>query len=255
MALFVDGPAAGIDDLTNQDSGLLDVAQTCGINVSTKIALAHDEIATDLQLWLDRPRPSMDLVWRPVLRIEQVVVTLTLKRLETMQSLSLFYRDAYFSQMADRYQAKWDEYARLTRTTYEKYLASGMGLVNDPVHVAPAPLLGSVAGPQQGGVFYASIAWLNAAGKEGAASVASSIAIADDHLMTVSAPGAAPANVTGFNVYAGSSLSAMYLQNNVALPISGSFTYVPGFVTSGRLPGVGQTPDFMRPLARTLLRG
>ena len=28
MALFVDGPACTIDDLTDQDSGLLDVAQT-----------------------------------------------------------------------------------------------------------------------------------------------------------------------------------------------------------------------------------
>lgn len=254
MALFVDGLAAGVDDLTNQDSGLLDVAQTCGINVTTKIALAHDEIAADLQLWLDRPRTSLDMVWRPSLHIGQVVITPALRRWETMQALALFYRDAYFSQLADRYQAKWDEYSKLTRTAFEKYMVSGMGLVGNPVPQAPAPVLGSVAGPQQGGTFYACISWVNAAGGEGAVSVTSSIVIADSYLMTVGAP-PAPANVTGFNVYAGTSLSAMVLQNDVALAPGGTFTYVPGFVTQGKLPGRGQAPEFTRPLVRMLLRG
>ena len=254
MALFVDGSAATIDDLTNQDSGMLDVSQTCGIDVSTKLRLAHEEIETDLQLWLERPRPILELVWPPVLRMEQIVVTPTLTRWETMQALALFYRDAYFSQLADRYQAKWNEYSSLTRSAYEKYMLCGMGLVQYPVHRAPAPLLGSVAGPQSGGTFYASASWVNSQGGEGAASVASSIAIPDGNLMTVGMP-AAPPKVAGFNVYAGSALSAMYLQNDVVLPLGASFTYVPGFVTQGRLPGTGQHPEFVRPLGRMLWRG
>ena len=56
MALFVDGPACTIDDLTDQDAGLLGVAQTTGINVYAKLRLAQEEIGTDLQLWLIRPR-------------------------------------------------------------------------------------------------------------------------------------------------------------------------------------------------------
>ena len=72
--------------------------------------------------------------------------------------------------------------------------------------------------------------------------------------MTVSAV-AAPANAAGFNVYAGVAPTAMYLQNDVLLPPGGSFTYVPGAVTQGTLPGLGQHPDLLRPLARTLLRG
>ena len=73
MALFADGVTCTIDHLTDQDSGLADVAKTCGINVSTKIRLAHDEISTELRLWLDRKRPALDMVWAPALRIEQVV--------------------------------------------------------------------------------------------------------------------------------------------------------------------------------------
>ena len=60
MALFTDGPMCTVDDLIDHDSGLLDVSKTSGINAGTKIRLAHEEIATDLQLWLDRPRPSLD---------------------------------------------------------------------------------------------------------------------------------------------------------------------------------------------------
>ena len=41
MALFVDGPACTIDDLTDQDAGLLDVAVNTNINVSTKLRLAR----------------------------------------------------------------------------------------------------------------------------------------------------------------------------------------------------------------------
>ncbi|MDE3194938.1 MAG: hypothetical protein KGN84_01235 [Acidobacteriota bacterium] len=255
MALFVDGPTATIDDLSNQDSGFLEVAQTCGINATIKLALAHEELATDLELWLEHSRPTgVDWIWHPVLRIDQVVITPAMTRWETMQTLSLFYRDAYFSQFADRYQSKWDEYAALTRAAYEKFLAAGMGLVGDPIRRAAPPDLSSIPGPQKGGMFYASLSWTNATGQEGEPSSASSIAIPDGNLMTVSAVNP-PANAVGFNVYAGASLDGLYLQNEVALPLNGSFTFVPGFVSAGRLPGCGQKPDFVRPLRRTFLRG
>ncbi len=254
MALFADGPASTVADLTDEDSGLPDVAATCGINATTKIRLAHEEIASELGLWLDRPRPSLDLVWAPSLRIEQVVVTPELKRWESMMALSLVYRDAYFSQLADRYQAKWEEYSQLTRRAYDRFVACGMGLVNNPVRKAAPPMLTSVPGPQKGGTFYASIAWVNDRGQEGAASPASSITVADSNLMSVSA-GDAPAGVAGFQVYAGTNLDAMALQTSVALPAGLSFTYIPGSVTQGRLPGTGQAPDFVRPLVRTILRG
>ena len=254
MALFADGPSPTIDDLTDQDSGLLDVAETCGINVSTKLRLAHDEIEADLSLWLDRPRQALEVVWGQIWRLGQIVVTPTLKRWETMQALSLVYRDAYFSQLADRYQSKWDEYSRLSRQAYQAFVASGMGMINDPVPAAAPPVLENVPGPQSGGMFYASVSWLNAAGQEGAASPPSSITFPDGRLMTVTAVNP-PGNAVGFIVYAGAALNAMFQQNNVALPVGVRFTYVPGAIGQPRLPGSGQKPDFIRPLVRTLLRG
>lgn len=254
MALFVDGPSPTIDDLTDQDSGLLEVAQTCGINLTTKLRLAHGEIETDLQLWLNRPRQALQVVWGQVWRTGQIALTPPLKRWETMLTLSLVYRDAYFSQLADRYQAKWEEYSRLSRQAYDEFLASGMGLIADPLSVPPPPALGSIAGPQNGGTYYASVAWVNAAGQESVASPAASITIPDGMLMTVRAAGI-PANATGLNVYAGPRLNGMFRQNDVILPPGASFTYVPASAGTGPLPGAGQKPDFIRPLARTLLRG
>jgi hypothetical protein len=254
MALFVDGPVSTIDDLTNQDSGLLDVALTCGIDATTKLALAHEDLAADLRVWLDRPRPTLELMFGPVLHMEQIVATPPLKRWETMAALAMFYRDAYFSQLVDRYQARWDEYSKLSRESYERFVASGLGLVMNPVRKASLPLLSTTPGPQQGGTFYASVAWVNAAGQEGAASIAASIAVADGHLMTVTAVNA-PAAVAGFNVYAGPALTGMVVQNDTPLAPGGSFTYVPGFTTQGRGPGAGQRPDVIRPMARILPRG
>lgn len=254
MALFVDGPACTIDDLTDQDAGLLDVALSTGINVSTKLRLAVEEIRTDLQLWLNKPRRTLEMVWGPTLRIEQIVVTPALKRWEAMHALALVYRDAYFSQLVDRYQAKWQEYAKLARDVRESFIAGGLGLVSDPLVRAAPPILSTTPGPQGGGTYYASVAWVNSANQEGAPSYASSITVADGNLMRVGATGA-PRNAVGFNVYAGISLDAMLLQNDVLLPVTATYLYVPGQITQGPLPGSGQAPDFTRPMARTLLRG
>ncbi|MDP9053226.1 MAG: hypothetical protein M3N93_02845 [Acidobacteriota bacterium] len=254
MALFVDGPACAISDLTDQDAGLLEVSLSTGINLSTKLRLTVEEIRSELQLWLQRPRQTPQAVWGPRYRIDQVVATASLARWEAMHALALVYRDAWFSQLVDRYQAKWQEYSSLARATRESYLAGGIGMVADPVKQAGPPVLSTTPGPQGGGIFYASVAWVNAAGQEGLPSFASSLTVTDGNLLSVGVTGA-PVNAVGFNVYAGTSLDALWRQNNVALPLADSYLYVPGEVTGGALPGSGQVPDFTLPGARTILRG
>ena len=254
MALFIDGPANSVDALTDEDSGLLDTAETCGINVSRKLRLAWEEIHSDLHLWLERPRPVMEVVWAPTLRTDQIIVSDPLRRWERMSALAHVYRDAYFSQLVDRYQAKWDEYTALTRGAREIFVATGLELTADPVRKAEPPLLGTTAGASAGGMLYASVAWVNASGQEGQASDASSITTAAGRFMTVSATGARN-NATGFNVYAGSTPDSMTLQNAVPLSAGSAYTYVPGMVSGGRCPGHGQSAQFRRRLTRTILRG
>ena len=254
MALFVDGPACTIDDLTDQDSGLLDVAgqrHQC----YRKLRLAQEEIEDRPRLWLHQNSCAAgSSAVGPSLRIEQIIVTAPLKRWETMHALALVYRDAYFSHMVDRYQAKCRNIPMLANNAREDFIASGLGLASVPVHRVQPPVLSSMTGPQIGDTFYASVAWVNAAGQEGAASDASSITISDGKLM-MAAAGNAPANAVGFWLYAGTALHSMFRQMTWLLPAGSTYTYIPGQVTQGPLPGNGQKPDFVRPLARTLMRG
>jgi hypothetical protein len=254
MALFVDGPASTIDDLTDQDSGLLEVAQSNGVNLSTKLRLATEEIRADLELWLLKPRPTIGEIWSPALRVEQIVVNAELRRWQTMHTLALVYRDVYFTQVVDRYQAKWQGYVDLARGARESFLAGGLPAVNDPIHRAAPPVLIATTGAGSAGIFYASVAWANATGQLGAASEVSSMTLTDENAMGVAAVNP-PANATGFVVYAGAALSAMVQQTPTPLQVNGSFDFVPGAITSGPLPGAGQKPDFVRPVARTILRG
>lgn len=255
MALFVDGPAATITDLTDQDSALLDVAQSNGVNLTTKLRLAFEEIRTELELWLQKPLPTIGAISSPLLRVEQLVVTPALKRWECVHALELVYRDVYFTQVVDRYQAKWQGYETLAREARESYLAAGVAGVNDPLPQAQPPVLTTAtAAALTGGSFYASVAWVNGAGQEGAASAASSLTVASGNAMVVTATGA-PANAAGYRVYAGTSLDAMWLQSVTTIPTGSTFEYLPGQVTSGALPGSGQRAEFVRRIARTLPRG
>ncbi len=256
MALFLDGPACTIDDLTDEDSGLLDTAQTAGINVSTKLELAMSELQSAIEAWLSRPQPVTRPAGVGTARISQVAVTPELARWEKMMTLSLIYRDAYFTQLVDRYQFRWDEYAKLSRSAREQFLAKGVGIVNDPLPKAVMPTLGSVPATTQqtGGTFYASVAWVNGTGQEGAPSDVSSADVEVGNLLTVAAV-EAPRNAVGFNVYAGTQLDALQQQNQVPLSGGGVFIFIPGASTGGKLSGTGQRPDYVKPLVRTILRG
>jgi hypothetical protein len=246
MALFLDGPACTIDDLLDEDSGLLDTAQTVGINVTAKLKLAMSEVQSELVTMLARVQAT---------DIGQVVATTDLARWEKMQALSMVYRDAAYTQLIDRYKAKWDMFIRLTAAARDQFTANGVGVVNDPVMKATLPVLGTISGESQsGGTFYACVAWVNAGGQEGAPSEAGSIAVPTDNLMTVMAANV-PSNATGFNVYAGSVLGMMTLQNLSPVAPGGSFTYVPGESPSSKTPGAGQAPDVFKAIPATTLRG
>lgn len=257
MALFLDGPACTIDDLIDEDSGLLDTAQTVGINVTAKLKLAQSEVQSEmltLLLRLQAPLGTTASVQPP--GIGQVVVTTDLARWEKMQALAMVYRDASYTQLIDRYKAKWDMFARLTQASRDQFIANGVGLVTDPMPKAAVPVLGteSVQGPQAGGTFYACIAWVNAAGQEGSPSVTASIVVPADNQMTVLAANA-PTTAVGFNVYVGTVLAMLTLQNSAPVGPGQSFTYVPGASASSKTPGTGQQPDVVKPLPATTLRG
>ena len=58
MALYTDGPPSSIEDLSAQDSQLLDVASTEGIDLTKKLALAHEQAGIEIEELLRRRIPA-----------------------------------------------------------------------------------------------------------------------------------------------------------------------------------------------------
>src|SRR5215470_11831040 len=138
MALFTDGPISSIDDLHGYDTQLLEVATTEGIDVTRKLAQAQDEIATDLGVLLASVSTAA--------RIANVVVTPPLRLWHVFRSLEMVYRDAFNSQLNDRYSGKRDEYQELVKWARERMVESGLGMATDPIPQAPAPAVQTAPG-------------------------------------------------------------------------------------------------------------
>jgi len=257
MGLFLDGPAITIDDLLDEDSGLLDTAQTVGINVTAKLRLSMSEVQSELVTLLLRLQSTVTTGVIQPPGIGQVVATPDLARWEKMQALAMVYRDASYTQLIDRYKSKWDMFVKLTQAARDQFVANGIGLVTTPVPQAALPVLGtaSVTTTEAGGTFYACVTWVNAAGQEGSPSAAASLVVPAQNVMTVMAT-AAPANAVGFNVYVGTVLAMMTLQNTTGVvPVGAAFTDLPGVSASSQLPGTGQVPDYVKALPATTMRG
>ena len=253
MALFNDGPASSMEDLQAHDTQLPEVANTEAIDVTRKLELAHEEMAVDLRVQLARPGASAGLGGVGVPWLDHVVVTPPLKLWHTFRTLELVYRDAYRSQLNDRYASKRDEYHSLADWAREKLIQSGIGMTQDPVPQAQPPVLEPAPGAIAGGEYYVAVAWTNSAGEEGAASRPGTITVNGGTFQA--RPGAAPANARGWNVYAGIGPKVLILQNTTVLRPDESWTQVNPVASIGRTAGAGQTPSHMRPAPRTLQRG
>jgi hypothetical protein len=256
MALFTDGADVSIDDLTQYDSGLLDVSAVEGINLTAKLSLAHDEAGIELKALFERSRTNYDAVLTySHIGLRNLVVTPPVRLLHVYQTLAMVYRDAYFNQLNDRYQAKWKEYSSLTKWAKDKLIEVGVALVTDPVPRAEAPLVTSIAAAENSGTFYFSVSFLNGAGEEGAPSAPVTFTTVDGNVADVQ-PSNPPMNASAWNMYGGTSPNAMYRQNESPMDIGTDFAFFPSLAaTSGVLPGTGQAPNLHRTLPRLLQRG
>src|SRR5689334_16859492 len=191
MALFNDGPVSSIEDLQGHDTQLLEVANTEGIDVTRKLTLAQEELSLELRVMLARISGPVELAsTTSVPSLDHVVVTPPLKLWHTLRTLELVYRDAYNSQLNDRYAGKRDEYRSLAQWAYEKVVQNGIGMSQDPLPQAARPVLQAAAGSIADGMYYVSTAWTNGAGEEGAASLPATIKVSGG---TLTARAASPA--------------------------------------------------------------
>lgn len=262
MALFTDGPVSSIDDLAGQDSQLLEVANVEGIDVTRKLALAQDELALELGTLLTRLSPLEQPLWCSAWysaspKVTSVVVTPALKLWHAFRTLEMVYRDAYNSQLNDRYAGKRDQFHEMAAWAHEKLIQTGIGIAPDPVPQAATPDVVTAQGPEgaalAGGTYYVTMAWINGAGEEGACAVPAAIPVAESTLLV--RPGQAPETATGWNVYVGAAPNTMALQNQSPIAAGQTWLQPNTLNTAGRGPGSGQSPSYMRPVPRAIQRG
>jgi len=197
MALFNDGPISDAADLQQYENGILSVASTESIDLGAKIALAQEDVANEVLLFLLR-RPLLrycSMEFRRSIGVSDVVVTLPLQQWHIHRTLALIYRDAYYNQLNDRYEGKWNEYEQLATASEQTYFQIGVGLVANPVPMAPLPALSSAAGTAAGNTFYVAVTWVNAMGDEGAPSDFAQLGTSDGQQLIVSV-GGMPQNVS-----------------------------------------------------------
>jgi hypothetical protein len=255
MALFTDGPPCSIEDLSAQDSQLLNVANVEGIDVTQKLELAHEELGLDLYTLLTRMSYVDQLLWiSPKPQLDTVAVTPALKLWHAFRTLEMVYGDAYNSQLNDRYAGKRDQYHERAAWAKDKLSQNGLGIVQTPVAKARTPEVESAVGAIPDGTYYVTMAWVNHTGEEGA-SAEPAVITATGSTMAVQTSGAVPRNATGWNVYVGAAPDAMARQNAVPVPTGQQWVQPSSVNSAGPQPGRGQKPSYLQPIPRMIQRG
>src|SRR4051794_7767249 len=209
MALFTDGSICSTEDLRQDESSILDVANPEGIELGAKLKLAQREIGVAITAFLLEQEAGRSYARD----LNNIVVTDALAQWLSLQSLALTYRDVYNIQNNDRYLGKWKEYDRLAEAAGARFFQVGVGITVDPVAMAALPDCGSAGGgtlPVSS--YYVQVAWQSQAGSIGAPSESLPVTTNPGTLLTVRAL-RPPANATGWLVYVGLSEDEMRQQN------------------------------------------
>jgi hypothetical protein len=248
MALFTDGSISSVEDLAARDSQLAVVASGEGIDVTQKMAVAQEEIGSDLTAMLARLER-----WTQT-ALGNIVVTPALRLWHTLRTLEMVYGDAYHSQLNDRYAGRRDQFRGMALDARERLMEIGIGVAARPVAKAAMAEVTSIpAGALAAGTYYVTTAWVNGAGEEGASANAAMVTVAGGGLKIT--PGEAPEGVVGWNVYAGPDEGSMVLQNASAIAAGEAWVQAAPPVAAGRKAGAGQAPNYLKPLPRVIPRG
>jgi len=262
MALFTDAVISTLDQLAAQDNAVLNVASAEGIDATAKLSLAQDELSVQILATGARSpfSPASSSIWWPgmiltsSLQLGNIVVTPPLQMWHTFHALELIYRDAYYSQLNDRYLGKWNAYKDLSKWAAGVLMQTGVGVVTDPIPIALSPQLSTVAGTSEAATYFVQTSWLNARGEEGLASPIASTNTSGNSTIQVT-PSSPPGNATGWNAYVGNSINSIMLQNATPIVLNESWLLPAGGLVSGATPGNGQAPNYYRQLPRYLQRG
>ncbi len=259
MALFTDSGIVGLDDLTQFESGLVQVSSTHGIDINTKIKLAIDEIGAEILLFLLRAGRS-DHQWssRAKLGLTNVVVTPALYKWICSDALAKTFAEAYNVQLNTRFQGKWTEYQKQADAASEIVFASGIGVVFDPLARPVMPTLQTSQGSLPAQSMFIQTAWTSILGEESAPSPINGVNLTGFTGLEVTMseqPADNPKKVVGWSVYASNSQQGLTRQNVDPIPLGSSWAVPPTGLITGVTSLGGQLPSYFVPANRRWLRG
>jgi hypothetical protein len=252
MALLTDGYLTTVAELQGIDAAVLDVARVERIDVEKKLSAASLEVELRIKKFvLDHGLDGRIRGADGEVDTSRVVATAGVKRWHALEALAMVYSDAYFSQLNDRYQAKWEHFRRESDRAKDLLFSTGIGGVSRGVKRAGQPVVtgNGFLGAEE--TYFISVAWRNESGVEGAPSVP--VAYTSAEMPRVSAPEGSEPGWT-FQVYAGTSDGTMKRQNEVPLAPGTQWMMTLGLV-AGEPMGDGQRPEFYLRRERIWQRG
>ena len=170
-----------------------------------------------------------------------------------MRALAGLYRDAYSSDVTNRYAQKWAEYEKLSNHAADYCFTTGIGLSRNPVPQAPVAVVTQAGQAAERIACAIYLTWVNAAGQEGAPSEAWQAPLGTGDQLVIQ--GSAPASIVGWNVYIGTDTEPAVLQNSAPLSPSTAWTLPDsGLVQLGAGLPDGQKADYLVVDRRVLSR-
>jgi hypothetical protein len=244
MALLEDEGWIRVEDLAEEDSGILELSQREGIDLAAKIRLAMSDVRAEADGFLRA---------HSVYSSANGVVDWQVRRWTIYQSLSSAYRDAYFHQLNDRYGSKWKLYAQQAKDAREQSLAKGIGVVVHPLPRPKAPeatLLTGIHGPRS---YWFAIAWTGVSGQTSALGEARLVQTTGMHQVRIEAGQSMPAGAK-WHVYAGSGPGEMSRQTSETLAAEAAWLVPEEGLVEGEEAPQGQTAEQTVRLRRLLRR-
>lgn len=242
MALLVDGDVNRIGNLREHDTSVLEVANGEGIDLQSKLRVAQTEIEEEVEEFLR---------WEGRGLLGQVYIDTALQRWHALKTLEAVYRDAYFSQLNDRYGERWKAYREMAAAQGRRYLNKGVALVSAALRRPERVNAEIVEGVTAAASYWVQATFVDGGGRESAASELYVTSSPVPHGLEVSIP-YWNATATHWNVYVGWTEEEVYLQNALPVAVGSVWTLPESGLVSGRPAGTGQGPDQL--VERTRLR-
>jgi hypothetical protein len=247
MALLIDGMLNALEALKAQDSGVMDVSHGEGVDLTAKLKVAREEIIIEIEALLRRAGCGS---------VEQVAVTPALSRWHLLLTLAMTYRDAYFSQLNDRYKERWKAYEAEAGAAGRRVMEDGIGLVRNPLTRPVEMKAETEPGTLAETTYWVKTSWVGVDGGESEASEGVCVPGDWPHTLRVG-QGAEPppAAAVGWNVYAGKAPGDEVLQNAAPIPLGSEWVHSTGELTEGRQPTAGQEAEYYCSRRRLMRRG